>query len=56
MKCFEGYTIEQIKEMSSDEVKVLWDKFADESKVESARSKLIEIFEIDEAKNGLIES
>ena len=56
MKCFEGYTVEQIKEMSPDEIKVLWDKFADESKVEAARAKLIEVMEIEEAKSNLIEN
>ena len=56
MKCFEGYSIEQIKEMSPEEVKVLWDRFADESKVEVARAKLIEVLEISEAKINLIEN
>ena len=56
MKCFEGYTVEQIKEMSPDEIKVLWDKFADESKVGAARAKLIEVMELEEAKSDLIEN
>ena len=42
--------------MSPEEVKVLWDRFADESKVEAARAKLIEVLEISEAKTNLIEN
>ena len=50
MKCFEDYTVEHIKKMSPEEVKVLWDRFADESKVEAARAKLIEVLEISEVE------
>ena len=56
MKCFEDYTIEDVKKISPDEIKLLWDKFADESKVEAARAKLIEVMEIEEAKSNLIEN
>ena len=56
MKCLEEYTIKHVKEMSPEEVKLLWDKFADETKVEAVRKKLIEVLEIEDANKSLIES
>ena len=56
MKCLEEYTIEYVKEMSPEEVKLLWDRFADENKVEAVRKKLIEVLEIEDANKSLIEN
>lgn len=54
MKCLEGYTIKQVKEMSGAELKVLWDRFVDENKVEVVRSELIKALEIIDAKKPII--
>jgi len=54
MKCFEGYDIEHIKKMSPDEVKVLWDRFVDEKKVDAVRAKLIEEYELNTLCDGVI--
>ena len=56
MKCLEEYTIEHVKKMSLEEVKLLWDRFVDESKVEVVRKKLIEVLEIEDANKSLIEN
>jgi len=49
MKCLEPYTIEQVKEMSHAELRLLWDRFADESKAEAVRTELIKVLEIRDA-------
>jgi len=56
MKCLENYTIEQVKEMSFPELKVLWDLVVEEKQTMDLRATIVNMLEIMEAKKPLIES
>ena len=56
MKCLEEYTIEQIKEMSHEELKVLWEEFVKEKQKNEMRIVFVKELEIMEASKPLIES
>lgn len=56
MKCLEGYTIEQIKEMSPEELKVLWDKIVYEKQAMDIQHTVIDMIEVMNAKKPTIES
>jgi len=55
MKCLEGYTIEQVKEMSPSELKVLWDMIVEEKQAMDMCATIVNMLEIMEAKKPLIE-
>jgi len=50
MKALEGYTIEQVKEMSPPELKVLWDIIVEEKQAMDIRATIVDMLEIMEAK------
>jgi len=56
MKCLEGYTVERVKGMSTEEVRKLWDKVVDEKHIMDARHTLINMLDVIEAKKSMIES
>lgn len=56
MKCLEDYTIEQVKEMSYEELKVLWEKIAEEKHAMDMRATIVSMLEIMEANKSVIES
>ena len=56
MKSLEGYTIEQVKEMSLSELKVLWDTIVEEKQAMDIRATVVDMLEIMESKKPLIES
>lgn len=56
MKCLEDYTIEQVKEMPYEELKLAAEKVAKEEHENLIRVKLIEMLEIMEANKSVIES
>ena len=56
MKCLEGYTVEQVKEMSYEELKVLWEKIVIEKQTMDMRHTIVDMLEIIEAKKPMIES
>ena len=43
MECLEGYTVEQVKEMSYEELRVLWDKFIKEEDILHMQRRFIEV-------------
>jgi len=55
MKCLEPYTIEQVKEMSSPELEILWNVILEEKRAMDIRATVIDMLEIMEAKKPLIE-
>jgi len=55
MKSLEGYTIEQVKEMSYEELMVLAEKVNKEMQVEDIRKKIINMIDAMDAKNSVIE-
>ncbi|MBW1728959.1 MAG: hypothetical protein JRJ62_15630 [Deltaproteobacteria bacterium] len=55
MTCLENYTIEQVKEMSPSELKVLWNVIVEEKQAMDIRATVIDMLEIMEAKKPLIE-
>jgi len=56
MKSLEGYTIEQIKEMSQEELMVLADKVGKEMRAEDIRKKIINMIDVMDAEKSVIES
>lgn len=56
MKCLEPYTIEQVKEMSHEELIVLWNKINEEKQAMDIRTTVVNMLEIMEAETPLIES
>ena len=56
MKSLEGYTIEQVKEMSFEELAVLAEKVGREMQAEDIRKKIINMIDVMDAENTLIES
>ena len=56
MKSLEGYTIEQVKEMSQEELMVLAEKVNKEMQVESIRKKIVNMIDAIEAEGSLIEN
>jgi hypothetical protein len=50
MKCLEDYTIEHIKEMSYEELVVLWGKIVQEKQEMDMRATIVDMLEIMEAK------
>ncbi len=46
MKCLEGYTIEQVKEMSPPELGVLWGRIIEEKQPMDIRATIVDILEI----------
>jgi len=56
MKSLEGYTIEQVKEMSYEELMVLAEEVAKEMRAEDIRKKIINMIDAMEAENSVIES
>jgi len=56
MKSLEGYTIEQVKEMSFEELAVLTEKVGREMQAEDIRKKIINMIDVMDAENTLIES
>ena len=57
MKCLEECTAEQVKEMSLEELKVLWAKIQEETAEKMVREKIIEMIQSDtDAKGNLIEN
>jgi len=55
MKSLEGYTIEQVKEMSYEELMVLAEKVNKEMQVEDIRKKIINMIDAMDAENSVIE-
>lgn len=51
MKCLEDYTIEQVKEMSYEELTVIWNKIVQEKHEEDIRATVVNMLEIMEAEN-----
>ena len=57
MKCLEECTVEQVKKMSLEELKVLWAKIQEETAEKMVREKIIEMIQSDtDAKGNLIEN
>ena len=56
MKALEGHTIEQVKEMSYEELAVLAEKVGREMQAEDIREKIIGMIDVMDAQNTLIES
>ena len=56
MKSLEGHTIEQVKEMSQEEILFLAEKVGREIQVEDTRQKIIGMIDVMDAQNTLIES
>lgn len=56
MKCLEGYTIEQVKEMSPEEINVLWDKIVEEKRTMDMRATIVNMLDVMDAKQPMIES
>lgn len=56
MKCLENYTIEQIKEMSSAELDVLWENVVAEEMADNIRNDIIDRLTKMEEKKPKIES
>ena len=56
MKALEGYTIEQVKEMSHDELRVLAENVGRELQAEDIRKKIIGMIDVMDAENTMIES
>jgi len=56
MKSLEGYTIEQVKEMSYEELAVLAEKVGRELQAEDIRKKIINFIDAMEAETSLIEN
>lgn len=56
MKCLEEYTIEQVKEMSPEELNVLWDNIIREKKAMDIKATVVDMIEIMNAKKPKIES
>lgn len=56
MKCLEGYTIEQVKEMSPEEIGLLWSNIVEEKQTMDIRHTIIDMLEIMNAKKPMIES
>lgn len=54
MKCLENYTIEQIKEMTLPELKVLWDNITEEKQAMDIRATVVDMLEI-MAQNEMME-
>jgi hypothetical protein len=54
MKCLEKYTIEQIKEMTPEEIKVVWYEVVEEKQTMDKRHTIVEMIEIMEAKKPSI--
>ena len=54
MKSLEGYTIEQIKDMSYEELMVLAEKVGKELRAEEVRKKIIGMIDVVDAENTLI--
>ena len=50
MKCLESYTIEHVKEMSYEELKVLWKNIAEEKQAMDIRATIVNMLEIMEAE------
>lgn len=56
MKCLEDYTIEQVKEMSHEELITLWNKITEEKQTMDMRATIVEMLEIMEANKSVIEN
>jgi hypothetical protein len=56
MKCLEGYTIEQVKEMTCEELKELWNNIAEEKWEMDIRHTIVDMIEVMNAKRPMIES
>ena len=56
MKSLEGYTIEQVKEMSYEELTVLWDKIVEEKREMDMRATIVNMLDIMEVGKSVIES
>jgi len=56
MKALEGYTIEQVKEMSYEELNVLAEKIGKEMRAEDIRKKIINMIDVMDSEDSVIES
>lgn len=56
MKCLENYTIEQVKEMSFEELKLLWEKMVVEKQTADMRHTILDLLDVMEAEKPLIEN
>ena len=56
MKCLEPYIIEQVKEMSREELITLWNEMNEEKREVDIRHTIISLIDVMEAKKPLIES
>ena len=56
MKALKDYTIEQVKEMSYEELKLVVEKVAKEEHENLIRAKLIKVIEIRDANTSVIEN
>lgn len=56
MKCLENYTIERVKKMSFEELKVLCEDMAKETWVEETKQAVINVLDVMEAKKLSIEN
>jgi hypothetical protein len=50
MKCLEDYTIEHVKEMTYEELTVLWNRVVQEKQEMDIRATIVQMLEIMEAK------
>lgn len=53
MKCLEGYTIEQVKEMSFEELKWLWDRIVAEKQAIEIQHTIISMLDAIEANKSI---
>lgn len=56
MKCLEDYTIEQVKEMSFEELKVLYENMAKEKWMTETKQTVIDILDVMSANKSVIEN
>jgi hypothetical protein len=54
MKCLGNYTIEQVKEMTPPEIKVLWNTILEEKQTMNARATIVNMLEFMEDEKPLI--
>lgn len=50
MKCLEGYTVGQVKELSREELKVLWNEMQEEAVETEIRKRIIDTLDVAEAR------
>lgn len=56
MKCLEDYTIEQVEEMSREELSVVWNEMVEEKREVDRRHTIISLINVMEAEKPLIEN